>query len=161
MTKVLDVECYLDDIKAAMVAGLNAQITAVNDDKADSTVLAAIDPTSGYILQAPLVTLNVDPWVLYGFETPVAESSGGPGVAVEYQLFAVVVVSDPGNDLEIFRRMIRYQRAMQAFFKSNWDTMSRARIRPNVSGLNPFPIAFKSMSQNSLAAGVSLKIKME
>lgn len=153
----LDVECFLDDVKTAMVAGLNAAIASVNSDKNDSVVLADVDPSNGYVFQAPLGPVNADPWVLYGIELPVAESKG-PNTAIEYTLFAVIVVSDPGNDDDIFRRMLRYQRAMIDFFRESWATMSRARIRPTISGLNPFPISFKGIDRNSMAAGVSLKI---
>lgn len=154
-----DIESFLDDVKALLATQLNVQIDEVNTDKADTITLKEVDPVDGYFFQALNTgTPNVDPFVLYGIETPVADSTG-PSTAVKYDLFVVVVIADPGQDLDIFRRLLRYQRALMQLFASSWASQMLNNQRYKISGLNPFPLSLVGM-ENAMAVGVSLSLTM-
>jgi hypothetical protein len=155
-----DIESFLDDVKTWCLANLNPAIQAVNSDKADAIVLKQVDVANGYFFQALNTgTPNADPFVLYGIETPRAEAVG-QGLAQSYQAYVVVVVADPGNDRDIFRRLLRYQRALMEVFRMGYAEMSRGNTRPKISGLNPFPLSMVGM-ENAMAVGLSLAVTME
>lgn len=155
-----DLECFLDDVRTLLASSLNTKLTEIDSDKADSITLRQVD-AAGYFLQSlDTQNLNVDPFVVYGVEEPVADMVAGPGLSVKYKAYVLLVIADAGNDANVFRRLYRYQRALLELFCTNWADLSRGKVRTKVAGLNPFMpdlIGLKS----ALAVGVTLSFTLE
>jgi hypothetical protein len=150
-----DAEGILDRIIAVVKAELNTKITAINAEKNDSVVLDAIDDMAYAVQELNGTVQNYDPFVLVGIDN--IESVGkGPMTSELISLTAVVILADAGEDSEIVRRLLRYNRCLKDCVQNNWSD-AHMGTRFEISSL--VPIQFKLANSSKLYRAVGIQIK--
>ena len=153
-----DLENMVDEVVALVKAQLNTKIAEINAEKADSVTLATIEATAYSVLSLNNGIMNFDPFVVVYVED--IESQGiGPGTADFITLPVIVVAADMGTDTEIYKRMLRYMRALKEIFEENFQ-----RIEPGnnliIESVAPQYITGLNTNKRHRGAGVALKFTM-
>lgn len=152
-----DVENLLSDIRAILIANLNASIVAVEAEKIAQglpvTNIKAVDTSigadgleRGYFEQDwSDKILNTSPAIWYGIEAmpPVGI---GPATQTEFKIFIDVVHVDSGQDTLRNKRTNRYTRAIRDVIEANWDRLPGG-TKTKIETIQP--IAFKINEDSS------------
>lgn len=130
-----DAERLLDDLLQVVKSKLNTKINEIQAEK--QTLLGSGNFVVPNIKEEAWFdglderSANFDPYVYYGvndntvIELASAESS-------ELSIFFVVVMHYNGNDATMYRKMLRYIRALQEIVRENFDAIpevSRFQVR--------------------------------
>lgn len=150
MANKYDAENLLADIKALLVANLNAAIAAVEAEKVSQglpvTNLLPVDTTSGYFVQSwGLRNLNQSPAIWYGVEELKTEGIG-PYTKETYKIFVELVLIDTMQDALVNFRTLRYSRALRDVFEKNYDQLPSAS---QIKIETVHPISFKLDNDSS------------
>lgn len=152
----LDVEQVLDGVKAIMTANLNAAITALNTEKNDTVSLASIDSSAYFMQSMDGAQANYDPFIFYGVRDLPGEASDYPGdSAYRLEIDVIICVADHGMDVEIGRRMLRYQRVLKEIFERHFDEMPGG-CKLSVKSQVPVTIQLLNASHRHKVVGVML-----
>lgn len=153
---VKDVETILDQIETFLKANLGTKIVEINTEKADGITLATVD-TDAYFMQTLNNKItNYNPFIFYG----VADSNSegiGPATSRRYTFNVVIVAIDSGQDDNIGRIMLRYNRIFRELFEKNWAEISRSD-RFEVKSLEPIGFKLLNSSDDYRATGVELDL---
>lgn len=151
-----DIEDVLDDIETFLKANLNTKIGEVNTEKGDGITLLTID-SGAYFLQSMANTVaNFNPFVFYGISETRSEGIG-PGTAKFYFVDVIIVVTDSGNDPDIGRKVLRYNKALVELFENNYARVSGSD-RLEVQSLEPVVFQLINSEDVYRAAGVRLEV---
>lgn len=124
-----DTERLLDDLLAIMKSNLNTKISEIQAEKdtllgAGNFAVPLIDDNAWFD-SLDDKTVNFDPYVYYGVnDNNVIELAGAE--SSEVQVFFTVVLHYNGSDASMFRKMLRYIRALQEVVGANFDAISCA-----------------------------------
>lgn len=156
MSAIYDEETALDDVEAFMKANLNAAITAMNAEKADSITLSPVDNDNGYTIQSLAnIAVNVDPYIFTGIADFNSKGIRGQ-TAKQLTLNVLIIQVDSGNDgPDIVRKALRYGRILRELFESKFDRISGRRPF-TVESLQPVDFKLLNRSDNFKAVGVAL-----
>lgn len=157
-----DPERHLLRVKEWLIARLNTQITALNQEKTDGGAadpqLQAIDPAAYFVQTLNGTVANYNPHVFIRL-ADMSSQSDGPGVVKEMQIEVLLIVEDRGQDLLIGQRMLRYLRVLEDLFSASFD-----RLFPHATfKLNSLvPIALTRIDSNDpyRAVGVRLTVSV-
>jgi len=124
-----DLERLLDDLLAIVKTNLN---TKINEIQAEKTTLLGqgnfavpLIDDNAWFDSLDERTVNFDPYVYYGVnDNRVIEQAGAE--ASEVQIFFTVVLHYDGSDTAMFRKMLRYIRALQEIVSENFDAIQCA-----------------------------------
>jgi hypothetical protein len=153
-----DLESLFADIDACLKANLTTKLAAIDTEKGDGIVLKTVN-SSAYFAQ----TLNMgigayDPYLVYGV-IDQAPDGIGPATADRITMQVVLVIADPGQDPDILKRVLRYQRALRELFEQNWEKMRKGvklRIEPTL----PVQLTELDSSKEFRAVGVQLEVQL-
>lgn len=155
-----DIESFLLDVETFIKANLNAKITEINTEKADSVTLAPLDDDDGYFQQMlDERIININPALWYGVSEFIPQSIQDR-VAEGLQVFVLIIVADP-KDGTMTRLMWRYQRALKEIFEEGWDKVSRFAVDLRVSNVLPNAVDLREFIDTSVAhktMGVILEV---
>lgn len=150
-----DLETLMTDIKSCYQANMPAKIAELNTEKNDAISLSV--PADGsYVMQSmDGASANWNPFMFIGIVDLVGEPTTGysdmkPSVAV------LAVIEDDGQDVEIWKRLFRYHRAIREIAESNFDFLpghSTLGIKSQV----PVELALVNGSFRHKAMGVLLE----
>ena len=151
---IYDIESYILRIQAFLQANLNTAITDLNTEKNDTIVLATISNDAYFIQTLNDTVANYNPHILIGIDA--IQSVPGPGATIKILTFSVIIlVEDRGQDLFIYRRMLRYLRVLEEMMNRSFN-----KIIPhatfNVNSLEP--IALIAMNSNDPYRAVGVQI---
>lgn len=124
-----DTERLLDDLMAILKTNLNTKISEIQAEKdsllgAGNFAVPLIDDEAWFD-SLDDKAVNFDPYVYYGVnDQNVIELSSAD--ASEISIFFTVVLHYNGDDASMFRKMLRYIRAMQEVVTANYDAISCA-----------------------------------
>jgi hypothetical protein len=149
-----DLESLLADIKALMLANLNNKITEINTEKNDSIVLAPVDADAYFLQQMNGRQMNWPVGIVYGVDD-IQSGNRGPLSNSKFQLSAIIIVTDTGEDIEIGTRMFRYSRALEEIFRENWTKGNNA-VKLEISSLVPIPLTNLNSSEQYRAVGLQI-----
>lgn len=153
-----DLESLLTDVETVLKANLPGRLTAIDAEKNDGVTLKQID-NAAYFAQ----TLNqgvaaFDPYLAYGVIDQSPDGNYG-GTADRVSLQVVIVLSDPGQDTAILKRVLRYQRALREVFEQNWEK-TRKGIKLRVEPTLPVQLSELDTSKNYRAVGVQIETQL-
>jgi hypothetical protein len=153
MTKY-DLEDLCADIATVLQTNLNSKLSEIDSEKNDGIVLKQVTGDAYFFQELNNKVANFDPFVLYGVESVQTLSQEGAAAQVA-TISVVIVVSDPGLDPELPKRMIRYARALHEIFEENYSLL---RLSSKLIIQNLMPVSFNLLnsSQSYRAAGVNL-----
>lgn len=153
-----DVENLLTDIESFLKSDLNTKLAAIDTEKNDSITLDQISTSRGYACQMlDDVVMNEKAFVFYGIEDVETKGLGGVTAGV-YTISVLALLSDDGNDANILKRLLRYQRALKEVVEENCAKLPPGRISIS-SGI---PADFKALSNPNTyrVIGIFLQIDL-
>lgn len=156
-----DIEQLLVDIQDIMVSDLNTKILAINAEKDDDLTLRQI-PRLAYFMQSMDERhANFNPFVYFGVESIEEDGSGTNfGHTAEKVTIAVaIVVADEGSEVDMARKLFRYQRALKEIFEENFNSISEG-VKIAVQGQVPIDLSLVNNDFKHKAIGVTLKVAM-
>lgn len=154
-----DVESLMADIERLMVNSLNSKILAINVEKADSIVLDTI-ADDAYIFQSlDERVMNRDPFVFYGLANSVEANGIGPAVSKKLKIH-IAVISFAQNKSNIGVRYLRYNRAVEEAFLSQWDSFSSGGVKLKVTSPILIDFTLLNSSDTFRVVGVELEANL-
>ena len=161
---MIDIEHIIGKMEAAMrnaTTGLNSVFTALDAEKADGITLKPI-PDEAYFFQTMDERVaNYDPCLYYEISEIANENNAHQNFKA--YTVTVVIIFDPGiEEAAVFskgtpKRILRYSRALEQFFASNWDSIKKG-FTFHVQSLVPVSIQLVNSSKPLMAVGVDLRI---
>lgn len=121
-----DAERLLDDVLAIVKANLNSKINEIQAEKQSllgsaNFVVPTIHEGAWFDSLDQKVS-NFDPYVYYGVnDKTVIELASAEGA--ELTIFFTVVLHYDGDDVAMYRKMLRYIRALQEVISANFDAI--------------------------------------
>lgn len=153
-----DIENFCDDLKDFLIANFNTKLSALDTEKNDGITLAPIASTAYFFQILSTEIINYDPFLFYRIERIGGGENLYSAVDRNFEMQVMVILSDSGNDLDVMRRMLRYQRALIELVESNFANISRVGAI-KVSGLAPFPVeGIANRAGISQVVGVTLEV---
>lgn len=150
-----DIESFIDDLSTYLKANLTTQITAINTEKGDSAL--TVPDSSSYAIQTINdKIINYDPFVLIGVDDISAVSITG-ATAKEYKVILAIIFEDGQNDDSGFRRVWRYQRALEETINPGFNKVNK-HVKIKIDSLTPVDVTLASRSAPSRATGVLLSV---
>lgn len=156
-----DIESLLLDIETLLKNNLNNKITAINSEKNDSIVLAQIDSNAYFMQSLDGPEVNYNPFIFYGIEAISDEATGAnfSFTPMRLSIAVALVMEDSGLDVNISRRMFRYQRAIKEIFEEGFDSIPEG-IKLTVQSQVPIELSLLNDSYKHKAIGVTIKADM-
>lgn len=151
----LTIEFVCDRVKAFMVANLNTKLAAIDAELNDGITLATIPSAAYFFDYLGAEIANFPVFVLYGAQ-PEAGARSGHMIATKLTIPIAVVLTDEGNDLNILRRLLRYQRALKEIFELQWNREPGA-LTFEVVNLAPYEIKLLGREQPDRIMGIQLE----
>jgi len=149
-----DLESFVRDIETMLKANLNAQITAINAEKGDFSLLTVAD--TAYIFQTlDDKVVSYSPCVFYYVDTIVSEGVG-PATSESISIEIVVILSDT-KDGKTQYRLLRYLRVLKDLFNIKWNAIHSSK-KIKVESLVPIQFALQNSSKFVHAIGVKLTV---
>lgn len=154
-----DVECLFDELFSIMKANLNDRITKIQSEKdtklGDANFNVPLIDDNAWFDGLDERTANFNPYVYYGIEdnsvieVASAESS-------DLTIFFTVVYHNDGDDVTMYRKMLRYIRAMQEVSTRNFREIAEAS-NLKVIALNPQDVKDLDSETFHKIGGVSIQ----
>ena len=162
-----DSEDLLDTILTCMTSGgaLNAKIVAIEAEKIAASkgvtpTLAQVDST-GYFAQTwsnDILNLK-GPAIFYGIANCEANENAG-AIAKTYTIFVSAVLTDSGNAKDLYKRSLRYSRALEELFNNKFAP-SLASGNVKIKSVDPISFQNEFDSNNEVnISGISLTITL-
>lgn len=152
-----DLEILLEDIETLIKANLNTKIAALNSEKNDSITLATVDSEAYFFQSLDGKQINYTPFVAYGisgFDEP--DGNGHYGAAeIKVSIDVVICLEDVGQDVNITKRMLRYQRLLKEIIEYNFDGLTSG-VKLSVQNQLPIDIALLNSSHTHKAIGITI-----
>jgi hypothetical protein len=150
-----DIENLIDDLKTVLQSNLPAKITALNLEKGGTMQLETPD-SAAYILQSmDAAHAAYDPFIAIGvLDLPPQEGYAGKTCQVA-EVGVLAVVADEGNDLEIWRRLFRYQRAIREVMEENFG-FNPGQFQLKIQNQVPVALQLINDSWSHKAIGVTV-----
>jgi hypothetical protein len=153
-----DIEKILSDVKAHLLANLNAQLSALDTEKNDGIILKPVD-AAAYHLQSLEDRVDMaDPILLFGESDEPEMQSVGSHLATTYFVTVWLILTDNGLDPQIVTRLFRYRRALVDVFRLKWDRFAREH-KMKINQSSPTP-PFKDQDTNWTARAVGVRIAL-
>lgn len=153
-----DIEDFTDNLLAFLQANLNTKLAAIDTAKNDGITLSQIHSAAYFFQNLSVEIVNQNPFVFYRIDTLGGAENLFSAVDRNFSMQVMVVLSDDGNDTDIMRRVLRYQRALIELFESNYASVSKLG-KVKVQGLAPFPIeSLANRTEISQVVGVTLEV---
>ncbi len=150
-----DLETFLTDIKDLLVANLNTKIAAITSEKNDGLTLDTINNLAYHMQGMDGPQANFDPFVYIGVVNIEGESQL-LNTITQPDVMVAVVIADEGMRTEMWKVLLRYQRALKEVFEENFDFangVGKLTIKSQV----PIELQLLNNSFSHKAIGVSLK----
>ncbi len=152
-----DLEDLLDGIKTIMTTHLNTKISAINSEKNDQITLKAVESGAYFDNTMDAAQANYDPFIFYGVSDMPGEASDYPGdSAYRAEIVVLICCADHGTDINISRRMLRYQRVLKEVFEERFDDAG-GRCKLSVKTQVPVTIQLLNSSTRHKVVGVLLR----
>lgn len=149
-----DLEELCSDIAGILQSQLNAKLAAIDSDKNDGISLAQLSSDAYFFQELNNNTINYDPFLLYGVEAIQTVSQEG-AAGQEATISVIVVLSDPGSDSDVPKRMFRYSRALKEIFEENYS-LFRISVKLKIQNLMPVQFNLLNSSKIYRAVGINL-----
>lgn len=164
MPRLYDAEELVADIKALLVANLNAEIAIVEAEKVAAgraaSGIANVESGAYFLYEWTADSLNANP-ACGIFLSEQQIQSDGPFSKQTFIVDVGVVISGTDNDALAVQKLLRYGRALRQVFEKNWGKMNSAVTREKLESVGP--IAFKvnaDSSEQCKIAGVTLTVTL-
>lgn len=154
MGKKNDLETIYRNIETILRANLNACITAITAEKADSITLELIDDEAYLFQSMNDSVLNFDPWVFYS-EDSTATTGLGPTGADEFSV-GVLIIKQYQNSTDEMFKLLRYRRALKECFQAKWDKINPCG-KVILSNISPVPFELANSNSPHILIGVELQ----
>jgi hypothetical protein len=132
-----DIETFLGAVEAHLKANLSDALTAVTTEKGDGLTLEPVS-SDGYFIQTldERVT-NYNPYIYIGATEAPEVTANGPAQSKTYRVSVVLVIANSGGDANLWKRMCRYQSAIESVFANAWDRIAKGPKVTFDSAINP------------------------
>lgn len=154
---MMDVETAYTKIADKIKSVLNAQILAINNEKGDS-LLDYIDPAAW---AEGSLDESVKSYKDFGFTyiDSVEGTTNGQAIAQNVTMEIDLIFSQQGDFMD-YRRLLRYQRALNEAAQAAWDSSMRGYDRATVSILQPVDVKLFNSSYWYKVIGVRLEFSL-
>ena len=150
-----DLEMLLADVKAVMTSSLNTKLAEIDSEKADAITLATVASGSYFFQTMDAEVANCNPFILYGIED-IETIHIGPYGSKLVTITVYLVLEEGGQEANLSSRMLRYLRALEEIYETDWQTVSNA-IKIKKQSLVPFELTRLNDSQPCRAVGIRLR----
>lgn len=149
-----DLETVLSDISSVVTSNIAAKISAINSEKNDSITLKDLDSNAVAIQSMDGKVLNYNPFLYVGIVNLDGEASPREAATLQkWDVAVLMVLSDEAQDVEIYKKMFRYQRVLQEIFEENFESLS-GYSKLKVKSQTPIELALVNNSYSHKAIGV-------
>lgn len=125
MSQKYDIESLLSGLMAHTKSKLGPMLSAITTEKGDGIALKVPDTSKAYYIQVLTEdSLNQDPYVIFSIQEPVETDSTPQGSAQLLVVYLSLVIADGGTDLNMWKRLYRYERAFKDIFELDWNKNS-------------------------------------
>lgn len=150
-----DIEQVVDDLQAFLDSKLNAELLAIDAEKADGIVLKPVDTKAYFLHSFDSRATNYDPFI--GISVGNIESQAvGPATADTLPIAIFLVLSDQNAD-KPFNRLFRYQRAIKTIALRHFAKISGSD-KFKVVSLVPVPLQLLDSSDTFKMIGVEVTV---
>lgn len=120
MTESIDSESVLSRALAIVQAGLNTKLLAIDALKNDGITLKPVASGAYAVVTMDSEVMNYDPFIYVG---ATQENGSGIGAGTDLMLIVdfVVVLLIEGGDTNVWKRLLRYQRALKELIQENFS----------------------------------------
>lgn len=155
-TAKVDFESIADAVKAYLQAKLNTKLAEIDAEKNDGITLATIPATAYFFDYLGSEEVNQPVFVLYGVSRMEPVSRSVQAVATRVTMQVAVVLTDSGNDREVLKRLLRYQRALREVFETGWNSVSGS-LKFEVGSLAPYGLDLLNRGADDRIIGITLE----
>lgn len=151
---MFDIEDLLSGIEDALKRELNAQIQAVEAEKAaqgKAIGLPVVDPRAYFEQTWSNEIMNRAPAIFFGLADTLPDGAG-PATAQVVRIFVEMVTIDSGQDVYGLKRVHRYTRAIRQVIENNYDRFSQAG-RIKVKTVEPASFKVSEDASNNIRVG--------
>lgn len=156
MTAKYDIETLWTDIETLIKTNLAAKITSLNAEKNDSaTILPLVTPAAGaYFNDLDETAAFFNPIILTMLSNVQSSPQGG-ATAKTVTVNVSVLLEDTGQDVHIWKRMLRYQRCFEEIVEDNFKA-NRGFGDLQVEHLPVVTFLMKDTSKRYKIAGIDI-----
>jgi hypothetical protein len=150
--KPRDEEFWVTKVFDLLKSNLNAKITAINVEKADSLTLDSVDASAYYYMTFGNSMPNYLPCVVFAVDVDEVMTNG-PETSENVRIMIQLVVSDEmnANPISIYKLLSRYRRAIKDVFSDNCRDFHKLEIVK----LHDSPFMVGSATYHTVGIGVS------
>ena len=154
---MFDLESLLGEVETILKADLNTKIAAINSEKNDNIDMETISNDAYFLQSLSEKSINYDPFILYGVSQFENDDPGNFGFTSTKVLIEIVLVkADEGQDLQIIKKMLRFQRALREVIEDNFDSISH-KVKMQVQSQVPIDLNLLNSSHSHKAIGITIK----
>jgi hypothetical protein len=150
--KPRDEEFWVTKVFDLLKSNLNAKITAINVEKADTITLSSVNAGAYYYMTFGNEMPNYLPCVVFAVDVDEA-STNGAEISENVKIMVQLVVSDEMNSdpISIYKILSRYRRAIKDVFSTNYRDFHKLEI----INLPDSPFMVGSAMYHTVGIGVS------
>lgn len=154
-----DIEIFIIELQGLLQSDLNSKLSALDTEKNDGIILLPVG-SSGYFIQTmDDAVANFDPFIYIGIDD--VESVGiGPATSNKFLITVALILADAVTDIYIWKRMMRYQRALVEVLQNKYATFSSHPCKVIIKSLVPISFRLLDSTQSSRAIGCQLEVKI-
>jgi hypothetical protein len=156
---MFDTECLLTKTSELIKSKLNAELVLIDTEKADYE-LDPINDEAWYFQNLDDEAFSYANFVVWGmYDNPVQTATQNNNAMKEIKMFFEVCLVDEGGPIaqNVFNRMLRYARALEAVIDKNFDKV-RGGLKVQVTSLTP--TSFDLTGKTFRSAGILVTANM-
>lgn len=151
---IYDSESLLDEIETALKASLNTKILEINAEVDDKIDMQEIKADAYFLQELNSKQANYNPIVFYGISS-METSPNGPYTSANISVEILIIFADNGNEKNIPKLAMRYNRALREVMQENWYMRINAQ-KLIIEDLLPVPYTDLNSSETGRATGIKI-----
>ena len=152
-----DIETFVSDLQSFLNSNFNTKLAAIDSEKNDGITLDTVSSSAYFIQTMDSRASNYSPFIYIGIEDVKSESIG-PGLGKDYSIIIAIVAQDMASDDYMWKRMYRYQRALEELLNANYADVASIGYKIKISSLVPMPFKLMDATNWSRAIGCSMEV---
>ncbi len=152
-----DVETLFEDLVANIKSNLNAQISAINTEKGD-TVLSTFNTDAWITGSLDERVMNYDN-VVFSYIENLSSTVNGFQIATNINIEIDLLIAQKEDTVD-YKRILRYQRALQQAASLAWDKVGKGYDRATISILSPLDIKLFDSSYWTKVIGIQMEFSL-
>ncbi len=152
---VYDLEKAIYELVQVFKTYLNTELTSIQSDKNDGITLKQLNSSAFFIQDLNGKAINYNPFFL-AFVDNISSIGQGGFTADTVTVKCLIAFTDENEDLEIYKRLFRYQRALKQTIEQNFSEI-QGGLRLEVESLAPDLLKLANSSRFHRAVGIQVR----